>query len=164
MKKSAATSALIVLAVINTVSCAGDIAHFSYDPPEGWEVQDRPDMGMNYRVWMTTPTDGFAPNITIVEADFAGSNEEFVRINTPNMTKALPPLDGISRQEFVSDSELKAIKLTWTTEVFSKFLSQSVFVFEKGNRKFVVTATTLEKDADALGPIIEKSMKTATIN
>lgn len=162
MRRLITISTVVFLVILNINAWSGDVARFSFNPPEGWEFKDRP--GMYYEVAKAAPKDGFAQNITVVDVVFEGSIEEFLELAIPNMIKMLPSYIELDRRVFVSDSGLRAIKISGTFNLGSDRFHQSIFVFEKGRAKFVVTASSLEKDAEALGPIIDKSMKTATIS
>jgi hypothetical protein len=145
--------------VLSINAWPGGPSKISLDPPGGWLLLER----ANYRVYKGPKRDGFSPNITIVEVDFAGSEGEFLESNYAFVRKAFPSYRKVSQAEFHASNGLIAVRMDGTLDLNSARLFQSAYLFHEGNRWFVLTASMLEKDSGSLRPIIEKCMKTVSI-
>src|SRR4051812_44897811 len=60
---------------------------FSYVPPKGWTVRDFPSL--KFKIAHTTPMNGFAANLNVVDGSFEGTLEEYDKANQATMKAQL---------------------------------------------------------------------------
>ena len=106
------------------------------------------------------PANGFAPNINIVEESFSGSLDKYVEGNLETLKKTFPDYKQLSKENFTTTSGEKGVKLATENQQGGRLLRQTAFFFDGGNKKYVVTCTTLAEDGDRLAPAFDESLKT----
>lgn len=137
---------------------------FSYVPPERWMLRDLP--GYKYKFATGQPSDGFAPNIGVVDEYAPVTLDEYVA----DGLRAMPQIhekmgtktpEILSQADFTTDSNQRAIKVITAAEMGGKKLRQTYYFFDgaKGN-KFVVTCSVLDAGGESYDSLFEASMKT----
>jgi hypothetical protein len=86
-------------------------AKVSYSPPPGWKAVAVPEA--RYKVVTGPPNSGFVPNISISEAEYPGTVEEFVSENVKNMKSQAGIFRIVSQNSFNSNAGVKGIKLVY---------------------------------------------------
>lgn len=138
------------------VEAAGE---FSYTPPNGWRVTEIP--GLKYRVAVTTPAQGFAPNINVVDESFSGTIQEDVRRNLEALQKGLPEFKSLGQSAFTTTSGLKGAKLVTQSRQQGRLLRQVIYFLPgRGDRKYVVTFSGLAEEGGKYDPQVDAAVKT----
>lgn len=138
-----------------------DDADFSYQLPAGWQLMEMP--GLKYKISHTTPADGFAPNITVVDENFNGSLKEYVELNIKALESAFQDFNKVSVNTFKTDSKASASKLVTENTQQGKKLYQIFYFFDGGSKKFVTTCTQLAGDNKAIEAACDSSMNTFSV-
>ncbi len=137
---------------------------FSFSIPDGWTLREIP--GRKYKVAFAAPTNGFAPNINIVDEAFSGALDVYVDGNLKIMAEGYEKLGienfkMLSREAFTTTTKQSGIRLLTQSEVNGNPIRQTFYFFNgKDGRKLVVTCTCPAPGGETLDPIFEKSMKT----
>ncbi len=134
------------------------VGKFSYIPPKGWEGRDTP--GMKFKMFFGAPAERFAPNINVVDEQYAGDMDTYLKANEVSVVKALPKCVVLTKGDFTTHDGLQGKIMVVENEQFNLKLRQSFYIFGKGTMKYVVTNSCLAKDGDKMAPLFDWSMKT----
>ena len=139
-----------------------EVGGFSYVPPAGWRVAAVP--GLKYKIAYGKPAQGFAPNINVVDETAAVSIADYARRNVKNMQQLVSGFHEISLSPFVTNSGLRGFRLRGEAAPAGRKLRQTNYLFAgSGDRKIVVTASTLASDGSKHDAMLDAVMKTFTL-
>jgi hypothetical protein len=131
---------------------------FSFVPPDGWDMRDVP--GRKFKAAVGPSAAAFAPNINIVDEQFNGSLDAYVKGNLADLRKAFRRFRLVQQDDFKTTAGEQSARLVIEYEQDGKLLRQTFYFFANGDTKFVVTCTTLAQGGDKLDSVFETSMKT----
>ena len=134
---------------------------FSYVPPEGWKMSEYP--GLKYRIHLGAFEDNFAPNINVVDEEYDGSLESYVDANIETMRNFIEGFKLVEREPFVTNEGARSIKLTVEGEHYQRLLTQYFYLFDGGEKKYIVTCSALADNAGNFEPLFDKCVKTFRI-
>jgi hypothetical protein len=165
MKQWIGVTALGFLAVL-TVGCRDSASKrhvesaggFSFVPPDGWTMRDFP--GMKFKLAAGPAAAGFAPNINVVDEQFNGSLEDYVKGNLATLRASFKGFNLVQQDEFKTTAGEAGKRLITENEQKGRQLRQTFYFFGKGNTKFVVTCSALSDGGEKLDSAFETSMKT----
>lgn len=115
--------------------------------------------GVKYRVVFGPRSDGFAPNINVVDEDFLGSLSDYVDANLNIMRTVFARFTILSRERFLTEDGVAGEKVVTENVQQDKELRQTFFFLTSGSKKFVVTCSSLSKDGKAFDQTFEKSLE-----
>jgi len=135
---------------------------FKYMIPEGWTTAEFP--GFKFRICRGVPSNGFSPNIAIVDETFDGSVEDYVKACLEPMEKGAQGFKLLEKKPFNTDSGIKGIKLVFDSKWDKKQLMQTQYYFKgiKG-KMLVITCSVLPEDGPKFADIFDAAMKTFQI-
>lgn len=139
---------------------------FSYVPPQNWLLREVP--GYKYKFALGQPSEGFAPNINVVDEFAPVTLDEYVAGNLrmiPQMHEKMggggSPPTVLSQAEFTTDSEQRGVKVVTESEMNGKKMRQTFYFFDGGSgKKFVVTCSVLGEAGESYDKLFDTSMKT----
>ena len=132
---------------------------FSYVPPTGWKIRTFP--GAKYRISYTTPAQGFAPNINVVDEVAALSLKDYVRAGMSHMNLAYSHFRILSQAPFSTASGVHGVRLMADGTVGGRHVRQAFYIFPAAHsRKIIVTATWLASDGSKYAAAVDGAMKT----
>lgn len=132
---------------------------FSYVPPAGWKVKTFP--GLKYKICYTTPSGGFAPNITTLDETAPVGLNEYVRVSFANMRRAYAKLTIKSQGAFVTNSGLRGSRTVTNGTMQGRNVRQVFYVFPAANnRKIIATVSWLQASGEKYTAATDASMKT----
>jgi len=153
---------LIFLSALNSYADQSNTTHpeavrgFRYAIPKGWTIAEV--HGLKYKMAHGITSDGFTPNIKIVDETFDGSVEDFANINLEQIKAK--NLKNSGKSNFVTNSGIKGFKLVTETTQGRNHLRQAFYFFNgKGGKKLVVTCSSLAKDGDTFSKLFDDSLK-----
>lgn len=167
MKKLTFVTALLILSASGFAADTGDrhvekAGGFSFCPPKSWDMKEIP--GVKYKIAFGPASDGFAPNINVVDESFARSLSDYVKGNQETLTKMFKGFKNLGQSEFKTDSGSKGVKLITQSEQQGQKLRQTFFFFDgKGGKKLVATCSALAENGAKLDETFAASMKTFTL-
>jgi len=170
-RKTKSVICCILFFMVNGCSQSGRQAYtppggeFSYVPPEHWVLRDFP--GYKYKLATGQPSEGFAPNIGVVEEYAPVTLDEYVAGNLrmiPQMHEKMGgnPPKVLSQAEFTTDSKERGVRVVTESEMGDKKIMRQIFYFIDGNNgnKFVVTCSVLGAARESYDKIFDTSIKT----
>ncbi len=131
---------------------------FSFVPPEDWKIQDIP--GMKFKAAIGPSAAGFASNITIVDEQFSGSLDAYVKQNVAVLQKVFKKYNLVQQNDFKTTAGEEGARLVTKNEQQGRLLRQTFYFFGRGDTKFVITCSTLAEGGEKLDPVFETSIKT----
>ena len=132
---------------------------FAYTIPQGWRSGKLQQS--KYGIAFTKPVKGFAPNINVVDESFNGNIQEYVRQNLVALQKHFAQFKNLGQSAFKTTSGLNGIKLISEAEQQGNKLRQVFFFLPgKGDKKFVVTFSSLAEEGKKYDSQVEKALKT----
>jgi hypothetical protein len=134
---------------------------FSFVPPEGWAIIEIP--GLKFRTAAGPSSDGFAPNINIVDEPFGGSLDEYSEINITTMEQVFEDFDLISEEDFETDDGERAVRIAGENVQQGDTLRQTYYLFDAGDTKLVVTCSRLADAQEEADAACDESMETFQI-
>jgi len=108
-------------------------------PPPGWELRDFP--GLKYKIAAAAPADGFAPNINVVDEEFSGSPETYVKLNLQNLEKAMQDYEKLGEETFHTDDGVDGTKLMIGSRQANLPLRQLFYMLPGTGKYFVMTCS-----------------------
>jgi hypothetical protein len=139
-------------------------SEFSYVPPERWVLRDFP--GYKYKFAVGQPSEGFAPNIGVVDEYAPVTLDDYVAGSLrvlPQMYEKMGsnPPKVLSQAEFTTDSNERGIRVVTESERGGKKMRQTYYFFDgKNGNKFVVTCSVLAAGGESYDKLFDTSMKT----
>ena len=114
---------------------------FSYIIPDGWQIFEIG--GLKYfGLVESNPEDDMPSNVLFADEKFAGSLEEYVEA-TLNLIKQLSPnFEVMSTDAVETDSGIRGTSVVGTDEINGLQIIQVFFMFDIGERIFVMTYTS----------------------
>ncbi len=144
-------------------------AGFSFCLPEGWVGETDP--GDKYPSYSSPAGSKAHGNINFKDLIVETTLAEFVTANNKysleNLTKneEVKSLKLLSRADFVTASKDKGEKLVYLMEYKDFTMRSFQFYFAgKGNRKMILTFTTLDADKDVMEKFVEDTIKTVQLD
>jgi hypothetical protein len=131
---------------------------FSFVVPPGWEIREF--QGLKYKIAVGKPASGFTPNINVQDESFNGSLEEYAQASLASLRRVLKEFRLRKQDDFKTAGGLEGKRLILESEQGGKSLRQTVYLFARGNTKFVITCSVLAEGGEKLDPVFEASMKT----
>jgi len=136
---------------------------FSYSIPSGWVLREMP--GRKYKVAVTQPVNGFAPNINIVDEVSSSDLNSYVDGNLQILTqlheKFRHNFKILSRSVFTTMYAQSGVRVITESDQGASSIRQTFFFFDgKDGRKLIVTCTVLAIGGEKYDPVFEKSLKT----
>ena len=136
---------------------------FSFCPPQGWTLKSFP--GMKYSIAAGSPSNGFAPNINVVDEAAEMSLAAYVDANKKMLSKAFKSYKEVGKSEFKTNSGLKGTRLIIENDQGGTMLRQTFNFFSgTGDKKFVVTCSALASGGEKLDEVFEASLKTFVLD
>lgn len=168
MKKSLALAgfSVLILPLIGLGASGGDdeskrhtdeAGRFSFVPPADWTVRSVP--GVKYRVVFGPAQSGFAPNINVVDEEYKGTLDDYVKANLSALRTKLGKFRVVEQGEFKTTSGLHGVRMVSDSEHSGYHLRQSFYFFDRGDTKYVATCSTLAEGGEKLDKIFERAMK-----
>jgi hypothetical protein len=130
---------------------------FSYAPPENWRMSAVP--GLKYEIAIGPTRDGFASNITVVDEEFNGSLDDYVKSNVEALKANFKGLTLEVPGKFRTKDGVQGVRLISESEQAGRRLRQGFYFFETGSTKYVVCCSTLADGGEKLDPVFEKALK-----
>jgi len=167
MKKPTFVAALFILTASVFSADTGDrhvekAGGFSFCPPKSWDMKEIP--GLKYRIAFGPASDGFAPNINVVDESFSGSLSDYVKGNREALERMFKGFKNLGESEFKTDFGPKGVRLITESEQQGQKLRQTFFFFDgKGGRKLVATCSALAENGAKLDETFAASLKTFAI-
>ena len=133
-------------------------------PPEGWEIAE--DSRLKFKTVIGPSSDGFTPNINVVEMNDPRSLSDFVSYAIKYYSARAKNLGAtyikmLNQSEVTTFSKQQGIKVAFQSENKGLSLRTTQYYFsEKGDGKLIITFTALEKDSKILEPVFDHTMKT----
>ena len=158
-KNIAIIAGMLVTMLFSLQLFAGE--DFTYQKPDGWEYKDFP--GLKYEVSIGKPAKGFAPNIVVVDEDFSGTLEEYFKQGVKLVEKTINKAKIISQKKISTADGDAGFKLVYTSEQNGLKLKQIQYFFSKGDKKYVLTCSSLVASGDEFDNVFEKSAMTFKI-
>lgn len=131
---------------------------FSYTVPKGWAIKDTGVL--KYKVALGPRSNGFSPNIIVIEEPFTGSFAQYVDLSERNVEQSTPGYQKLSKAPFVASNGLKGVKLITNQVQSGKRLRTTFYFFpSKKGRFFVITCSALEESSSAHAGAFDAAMK-----
>jgi hypothetical protein len=135
---------------------------FSYTPPAGWQMLNMP--GSKYRIAMAPlRSSGVAPSINIQEETFNGTLADYAANKAAALRQGPGTPTILKDDEFQTTTGTECRRIVFETIANATKMRQWLFLFGKGNQKYLVACTAQSEGADALEPTIEAAMATARV-
>lgn len=134
---------------------------FSYVPPEGWMAYHVP--GLKYLIVSGPMKIGDAPNINAADEEFAGSLEDYIKVNRANLQLIMEEFRIVKQEEFLTADGLRGSRVVAEVKQLGRNHRQTYYFFENGNKKYIAVCTTKSEGGEQLDPVFEASMKTFRI-
>lgn len=135
---------------------------FEFTVPSGWTV--RSWKGMKFKLCFGPVSNGFAPNMNIMEDKASMTVDKYCQTNEAVLKQKIPSLKIKGKSYFKTAKGLQGVKLVTNSNQEKRNLTQTFYMFPgKGDAKYVVTCTTLATGAAKWGPQFDKSMKTFVV-
>lgn len=131
---------------------------FSFVPPEGWEIIEIP--GFKYRAAAGPSSDGFAPNINVVDEQFGRSLEEYAEANITVAEQVFEGFRLLSEEDFETDDGESAVRIAAENVQQGDRLRQTYYLFAAGGTKFLATCSRLADGQEEVDAACDESMKT----
>ena len=112
---------------LNAVRLSEPAGGFSYLPPAGWKIRTFP--GLKYKISYTTPAQGFAPNISVVDETSALPLKDYVRAGMSHMNLAYSQFRISSQAPFSTSSGLHGVRLMSDGTVGGRHVRQVFYIF-----------------------------------
>jgi len=136
---------------------------FSFCPPPGWTIKSFP--GMKYSIAAGPAAKGFAPNINVVDETAGMSLSAYVDANKKMLAKAFKDYKEVGKREFKTATGLKGARLITQSDQNGTQLRQTFYFFAgTGDKKFVVTCSTLASGGEEIDEVFESSLKTFVLD
>lgn len=131
---------------------------FSYQKPAGWELQEAP--GLRYRIPFR-PSEGYAPNLKLMDEDFEGTLEEYVKNKKATLATLFPGLHQAESTAFETQAGLRGERFSVEVQARDRHLKQMFYLLAgPADRKFMMTCSSLADDADASIPTCDATVQT----
>jgi hypothetical protein len=130
---------------------------FSFIPPEGWEMRSIPQS--KFKAAIGPPAGGFSPNIVVLDELWPGSLDDYIKAAIESWGQKKPNIKVVKREDFATAEGLEGRRLILENRG-DNALRQRMYIFPKGETKYVVTCTTVAEGADKLVPVFEDCIKT----
>ena len=135
---------------------------FSYTAPAGWRVMTFP--GLKYKIASAAPVKGFAPNINVVDQQYHGSIQDYVRMNLAGIRKQFIQFKYMGQSPFTTSGGLKGVKMVIQSKQANRLLRQEFFLLPgKGDRKYVVTFSVLAGEGSRYDSLVASAVRTFTV-
>ncbi|PTY01697.1 hypothetical protein DB346_11750 [Verrucomicrobia bacterium LW23] len=131
--------------------------------PRGWKVQAFPHS--RFPMAFGPQVDGVTPNINLnTEQSDVGDFVKYVDGNQGGLLRDIKECKILLREDFVTTSGLKGIKVTTESTQFNMLLRQLFYFFAAQDRKYVIiTATAPSSSIDKLEPQFDEAVRTLTM-
>ncbi len=155
----------IVIASPVTASPQGQIQDkkvgFIYTVPPGWRVKGAsPDMGMKYPIAVTTPYNGFTPNIVVVDEVYSGTSDEYADWLTRTFQGQSSTSTVISKNPFKTNAGVLGTKLVVRNTMGTISARQVYYIFPtKAGFILNFTATSLVEQGFKHDKALDNSMR-----
>jgi len=131
---------------------------YSIEPHDGWYVQEF--QGLPYKIVITDPIEGFAPNLNIVDEKSSATLDEYVQTNIDYMAQGLQGFKEVEKKSF-SAINSQGVKLIIENQQQGYSLRQTFYIFDAGNdKKVTVTCSAPLQHAQSLDAEFDNMMKT----
>ncbi len=131
---------------------------FSFIPPDGWKMNEAP--GLKYQIAGGEPSDGFAPNINVVDETLSMTLEDYRAQNLLALKRILPKFKLLKTETLMTDQGEKVIKLDCETEPLGQRLRQILYLTANDDRKYVITCSVLKDNSRGYGQLFDAVVKT----
>lgn len=131
---------------------------FSFVRPEGWQLTDIP--GLDYEGAIGPSSNGFAPNITVVDETFGGTLDEYVEANVETLQSSFEGFQIVDQGDFRPNEGDNAVRLATESMQQGTRLRQTFYFFDAGSKKFVLTCSRLPSGQEAVDAACDESMET----
>lgn len=168
MKRNITLAAILFAALPLFAADVGKRHHetaggFSFCPPSGWAMKSFP--GMKYSIAAGPAAKGFAPNINVVDETAGMSLSAYVDANKKMLAKVFKDYKEVGKRDFKTDSGLKGSRLVTQSDQNGTLLRQTFYFFAgAGDKKFVVTCSTLASGGEGIDEVFESSLKTFVLD
>jgi hypothetical protein len=169
MKKALFALTLLLLFALNCLAQQDCQRHreteggFSICVPEGWTVKASADD--KFKMIYAPQSGVFTSNINFKEETSAAPLGDYVAAGIKELKSNIEKIGAtsikvISQSDFTTASNLRGVKVVFSTEYKGIQFRQLQYLFDAGgNRKLVVTCTGLEKDQQQLDPVFDRAAK-----
>lgn len=132
---------------------------FSYILPKGWIAKDTGIL--KFRAALGPPSNGFAPNIIVIEEPFTGTLEQYVNGSERSLAQTTPGYRSLAKSAFTTSEGLRGVKLV-TNQVQSGRRLRTTFYFfpSRKDRFFVVTCSALLETGSKWAATFDSAMRT----
>lgn len=137
----------------------GSDLDIAYSPPAGWKVSALTQS--RFKVASGPPSNGFVPNITIAEAAYPGTTEQFLAENLRTM-KQQDDVRILSQSSFNTKSGLKGIKLVYEMTKDKQTFRNTQYIFNPGSGQplVLVNCATAAADGGRFNSLFDQSIST----
>jgi hypothetical protein len=135
----------------------------SFSPPAGWTVAA--STKSRFKVATGPPSRGFVPNISISEAEYAGSAEQFVAENVKNMQGQDAIFHILNQSSFKTRAGLKGVKLIFeiNKEKHTFRSTQYIFAPGPGVPLLLVNCSTAAEDGGLYNSLFDQTISTLSV-
>jgi hypothetical protein len=130
---------------------------FSFIPPDGWEMRSIPQS--KFKAAIGPPAGGFTPNIFVLDELWPGSLDDYIKAAIESWGQKKPNIKVVKREDFATAEGLEGRRLILENRG-DNALRQRMYIFAKGETKYVVMCTTVAEGADKLDGVFEDCILT----
>jgi len=150
---------LTSLGLAQTTEISEPSGGFAFTIPQGWQTREFP--GLKYKVAYGTPVKGFAPNIVVVDEQFAGSIGEYTALNLKNIAQVFVDFRNLGQTPFLTQSGLQGVRLVTQARQQKVLLRQVFYLLPgQGDKKYVLTFSALLEEGDKYDSAVDAAIKT----
>jgi hypothetical protein len=129
---------------------------FSFIPPDGWEMRSIPQS--KFKAAIGPPAGGFTPNILVFKELWPGSLDDYINAATESWVQKKANL--VKREDFATAEGLEGRRLILENRGDDVLRRQRMYIFAKGETKYVINCTTVAEGADKLDAVFEGCIQT----
>ncbi|MCL2138924.1 MAG: hypothetical protein FWH41_05275 [Treponema sp.] len=111
--------------------------NFSICPPSNWIVQEVP--GYKYKFFFGPETNGFTPNINVMDENYSGTLSEYVDLSIENFKVVFPDAISTTKEYFETASGLIGFKFITAYTFNTIKLTVAQYCFSNLDLKIIVT-------------------------
>ena len=130
----------------------------AFEVPDGWNIQEFP--GLKHRIVAGQPSNGFAPNLNVVDENNSMSLKDYLAGNQATLQKVMSGYTEDSAAEFSTAGGLPAYRLSYSAQQQNRSLHLVQYLFDgKPGKKIVVTFTRLASQDAGLDALVDGKLK-----
>ena len=130
----------------------------AFEIPAGWTIAEFP--GLKYRIVHAQPTNGFAPNLNVVEEKNTMDIKNYAAACQKSLEQTFKDFRLDNSVEFMTNAGASGFRITYTATQNEKLVRIAQYLFDSGkDTKIIVTFTRLDtQDVNLDAQVDEKLM------